>query len=84
MVPMARDAPGDNQFVNTSLSLEHIQTRDNPGSPFLGRLAWLIAANSQLKHGMRSWWLTCRLSSKDGRKIGSGMVAIHLLGCIGP
>ena len=77
MVPMARDAPGDNQFVNTSLSPEHIQTRDNPGSPFLGRLAWLIAANSQLKHGMRSWWLTCRPGSKHGRKIGSGRVAIH-------
>ena len=26
-----------------------------PGSPFLGRLTWLIDANSQLKHGMRSW-----------------------------
>ena len=77
MVPMARDAPGDNQFVNTSLSPEHIQTRDNPGSPFLGRLAWLIAANSQLKHGMRSWWLTCRPSSKHGRKIGNGRVAIY-------
>ena len=77
MVPMARDAPGDNQFVNTSLSPEHIQTRDNPGSPFLGRLIFLIAANSQVKHGMRSWWLTCRLSSKDRRKIGIGMVAIH-------
>ena len=77
MVPMARDAPGDNQFVNTSLSPEHIQTRDNPGSPFLGRLAWLIAANSQLKHGMRSWWLTCRPSSKHARKIGSGRVAIY-------
>ena len=77
MVPMARDAPGDNQFVNTSLSPEHIQTRDNPGSPFLGRLAWLIAANSQLKHGMRSWWLTCRPRSKHGRKIGDGMAAIH-------
>ena len=76
MVPMARDAPGDNQFVNTSLSPEHIQTRDNPGSPFLGRLAWLIAANSQLKHGMRSW-LTGMPSSKHGRKIGSGRVAIY-------
>ena len=77
MVPVARDAPGDNQFVNTSLSPEHIQTRDNPGSPFLGRLAWLIAANSQLKHRMRSWWLTCGPSSKHGRKIGSGRVAIY-------
>ena len=56
----------------------------DPCSPFLGRLTCLIAANSQLKHGMRSWWLTCRPKSKDGRKIGSGMVAIHLLGCIGP
>ena len=48
-----------------------------PGSPFLGRLTWLIAANSQLKHGMRSWWLTCRPSSKHGRKVGSGRVAIY-------
>ena len=77
MVPLAPDAPGDNQFMGTSLSPEHIQPRDNPGSPFLGRLIWLIAANSQVKHGMRSWWLTCRLSSKDRRKIGIGMVAIH-------
>ena len=38
-----------------------------PGSPFLGRLTWLISANSQLKHGMRSWWLTCGPSSKEGR-----------------
>ena len=48
-----------------------------PGSPFLGRLTWLFAANSQLKHGMRSWWLTCRPSSKHGRKIGNGRVAIY-------
>ena len=47
-----------------------------PGSPFLGRLTYLIAANSQLKHGMRSWWLTCRPSSKHGRKDGRGSVAI--------
>jgi len=48
-----------------------------PDSPFLGRLKCLIATNSQLKHGMRSWWLTCRPSSKHGRKVGSGRVAIH-------
>ena len=48
-----------------------------PGSPFLGRLTWLFAANSQLKHRMRSWWLTCGPSSKHGRKIGSGRVAIY-------
>ena len=30
-----------------------------PVSPLLGKLTWLIAANSQLKHGMRSWWFTC-------------------------
>ena len=47
------------------------------GSPFLGRLIWLIAANSQLKHGMRSWWLTCVSSSQHGRKIGSGRVAMY-------
>ena len=47
-----------------------------PGSPFLGRLTWLIAANSHLKHGMRSW-LTSIPSSKHGRKIGSGRVAIY-------
>ena len=77
MVRLAPDTPSDNQFVDTSLSPEHIQPRDNPGSPFLGKLAWLIAANSQLKHRMRSWWLTCRPSSKHARKIGSGRVAIY-------
>ena len=44
-----------------------------PGSPFLCRLTWLIAANSQLKHRMRSWWLTCRPSSNmEGRLIVEG------------
>ena len=75
-MPLAPDAPGDNQFVDRFLSSEHIQPRDNPGSPFLGRLTWLIPANSQLKHGMRSW-LTSIPSSKHGRKIGSGRVAIY-------
>ena len=46
-------------------------------SPFLGRLKCLISANSQLKHGMSSWWLTCRPSSKHGIKVDSGRVAIH-------
>ena len=49
----APDAPGDTQFVYTSLSPEHIQPHDSPGSPFLGRLTCLIVSNSQLKHGMR-------------------------------
>ena len=49
----------------------------SPGSPFLGRLTWLIAANSQVKHGMRSWWLTWRPSSKHGRKVSSGRVAVY-------
>ena len=48
-----------------------------PGSPFLGRLTCLITDNSQLKHGMRSWWLTCRPSSKHGKKDGSGRVDIY-------
>ena len=30
VVPLAPDAPGDNQFVDTSLSPEHIQPRDSP------------------------------------------------------
>ena len=47
-----------------------------PVSPFLGKLTWLIAANSQLKHGMRSW-LTCMPSSKHGKKISCGSVAIY-------
>ena len=49
----------------------------SPGSPFSGRLTWLIAANSQVKHGMRSWWLTCWPSSKHGRNTGNGRVAIY-------
>ena len=48
-----------------------------PGSPFLGRLTWIIAANSQVKHGIRPWWLTCSTSSKHGRKIGNRTVAIY-------
>ena len=48
----APDAPGDTQFVYTSLSPEHIQPHDSPGSPFLGWLTCLIASKSQLKHGM--------------------------------
>ena len=72
----APDAPGDTQFVYTSLSPERIQPHDNPGSPFLGRLTWLIAANSQPKHGMRSW-LTCMPSSKHGKKISCGSIAIY-------
>ena len=47
-----------------------------PVSPFLGKLTWVIAANSQLKHGMRSW-LTGMPSSKHGKKISCGSVAIY-------
>ena len=83
-MPLAPDATSDNQFVDKSLSPEHIQPRDSPRFSHLGKADMAHFAKSQLKHGMRSWWLTCRPSSKDGRKIGSGMVAIHLLGCIGP
>ena len=71
-VPLAPDAPGDNQIVQNIYSLVIA-----PGSPFLGRLTCLISANSQLKHGMSSCWLTCRPSSKHARKIGSGRVAIY-------
>ena len=45
-----------------------------PGSAFLGALIWLIAANSQLKYGIRPWWLACRPSSKYGRMVGSGSI----------
>ena len=73
----APDAPGDNQFLYTFLIPEPIQPCESPRSPFLGRLTWLIAVNSQLKYVMRSCWLTCRPSSKHGRKDGSGRVAIY-------
>ena len=71
-MPLAPDVPGDNLIVQNIFSFMIA-----PGSPFLGRLICLMAANSQLKHGMRSWWLTHRPSSKHGRKIGSGRVAIY-------
>ena len=73
----APDAPGDNQFVYTFLIPEPIKPCDSPRSPFLGKLTWLIAANSQLKYVMRSCWLACRPNFKHGRKVGSGMVAIY-------
>ena len=37
VVPLAPDAPGDNQFVDTSLSPEHIQPRDKPRFSLLGK-----------------------------------------------
>ena len=37
MVPMARDAPGDNQFVDKSLRPEHIQPCDSPRFSLLGK-----------------------------------------------
>ena len=77
LVPLAPDAPGDNQFVVKSLIPSILSLVITPGSPFLGRLTWFIAANSQFKHGMRSWWLACGSSSKHGRKTGSGRVAIY-------
>ena len=73
----APDAPGDNQFVYTFLIPEPIKPCDSPRSPFLGKLTWLIAANSQLKYVMRSCWLACRPNFKHGRKVGSGRVAIY-------
>ena len=48
-----------------------------PGSPFMGRLTCFIAANSQMKHGMSSWWLMCRPSPKHGIKVGSGRIATY-------
>ena len=36
-VPLAPDAPGDNQFVGTSLSPEHIQPHDSPRFSLLGK-----------------------------------------------
>ena len=37
MVPLAPDAPGDNQFEDTSLNSEHIQSRDSPRFSLLGK-----------------------------------------------
>ena len=37
VMPLAPDAPGDNQFMGTSLSPEHIQHRDSPRFPLLGK-----------------------------------------------
>ena len=37
MVPLALDAPGDNQFVDMSLSPEHIQPHDSPRFSLLGK-----------------------------------------------
>ena len=34
---LAPDAPGNNQFVDTSLSPEHIQPHDNPRFSLLGK-----------------------------------------------
>ena len=36
VVLLAPDTPGDNQFVDTSLSPEHIQPHDSPGFSLLG------------------------------------------------
>ena len=35
--PLTRDAPGDNQFLDTFLSPEHIKPRDSPGFSLLGK-----------------------------------------------
>ena len=53
MLPLATDAPGNNQFVEMSLNQSICSLVIAPGSPFLGRLTCLIVSNSQLKHGMR-------------------------------
>ena len=37
MVPLAPDAPGDNQFMDMSLSPEHIQPCDSPRFSLLGK-----------------------------------------------
>ena len=37
VVVLAPDAPGDNQFVDTSLSPEHIQPCDSPRFSLLGK-----------------------------------------------
>ena len=37
VMPLAPDAPGDNQFVDKSLSPEHIQPRDSPRFSHLGK-----------------------------------------------
>ena len=37
VVPLAPDAPGDNQFVDTSLSPDHIQPHDSPRFSLLGK-----------------------------------------------
>ena len=35
--PLTRDAPGDNQFLDTFLSPEHIKPRDSPRFSLLGK-----------------------------------------------
>ena len=37
VVLLAPDTPGDNQFVDTSLSPEHIQPRESPSFSLLGK-----------------------------------------------
>ena len=37
MVPLAPDAPGNNQFVDKSLSPEHFQPHDSPRFSLLGK-----------------------------------------------
>ena len=37
VVPLAPDVPGDNQFVDTSLSPDHIQLHDSPRFSLLGK-----------------------------------------------
>ena len=38
MLLLAPDAPGDSQFVDTSLSPEHIQLHESPRSSLLGQV----------------------------------------------
>ena len=38
VVLLAPNAPGDNQFVDTSLSPEHIQLHESPRSSLLGQV----------------------------------------------
>ena len=35
---LTSDAPGDNQFEDTSLNSEHIQSRDSPRFSLLGKV----------------------------------------------
>ena len=58
-MPLAPDAPGDNQLVYTALGPGLTQPCDSTRISLLGSMRWFIAGNSQVKYVMRSWLVTC-------------------------